>query len=224
MNQNLTTKELKLDLQKFQKVLNKIPVAGIDRTPDNKASTLVISQVEMSLDELFFGQWSTKNFTWNQVMNEVVGSIDLVVLHPVSGLEITRVGAASITIMVDKVPDEIKDDSQKRNQWALDPNNKKPSALDLAFPKLKAECVKNAALSLGKLFGRDLNRKKFADYKPLLKGIDIEVSRALLMISDSNSASELVTLRDQLSKEVLDQVSPQLHEKLETFTNDERND
>jgi hypothetical protein len=38
--------------------------------------------------------------------------------------------------------------------------------LDLAFPKLKAECVKNAALSLGKLFGRDLNRKNKDEYKP----------------------------------------------------------
>ena len=46
---------------------------------------------------------------------------------------------------------------------------KKINALDMGFPKLKAECIKNAANSLGKLFGRDLNRKKSDIYQPLIK-------------------------------------------------------
>jgi hypothetical protein len=154
-------------LQRFQSRLNQEPNdEGIESTPDRKARTLVISHVEMTLDELFFGQWKTENFQWSAISNEVQASIELVVVHPVTGFEIRRVGTASVIIMVDKVPDEIKDDPIQRNRWALNSDNKKPNALDLAFPKLKSECLKNASLSLGKIFGRDLNRKNKDVYRP----------------------------------------------------------
>ena len=154
-------------MQKFLQRLNSEPaIEGILPTPDGKAKTLVISHVEMTLDELFFGQWSTRNFQWSAIANEVQGSLELVVIHPVSGREIVRTGAGSVIIMVDKVPDEVKINPQLRNQWALNPSNKKANALDLAFPKLKAECLKNAALSFGKVFGRDLNRNIVDEYRP----------------------------------------------------------
>jgi hypothetical protein len=154
-------------LQRFQSRLNQEPNdEGIESTPDRKARTLVISHVEMTLDELFFGQWKTENFQWSAISNEVQASIELVVVHPVTGFEIRRVGTASVIIMVDKVPDDIKDDPIQRNRWALNSDNKKPNALDLAFPKLKSECLKNASLSLGKIFGRDLNRKNKDVYRP----------------------------------------------------------
>lgn len=153
-------------LQKFTQRLNtEPPMESIEPTPDRKAQTVVISHIEMTLDELFFGQWSTMNFTWSQISNEVQGSLELRCIHPVSGNVISRVGAASIVIMVDKVPDEIKDDPRARNIWAISNENKKPNALDLAFPKLKAECLKNAAQSLGKIFGRDMNRKTKDTFK-----------------------------------------------------------
>lgn len=149
----------KLELQNFLQRLNREPnPEELDRTPDGKAKTLPISFVEMTLDEIFLGQWSTENFTAKQVVNEVCGELELVVIHPVTGMSIRRTGAASIIIMTDKVPDTVT--GQARNEWALSPSNKKYNALDLGYPKLKAECVKNAAQSLGKIFGRDLNRKK----------------------------------------------------------------
>jgi hypothetical protein len=159
--------EVMESLQKFQSRLHADPSQeGISPTPDRKANTLVISHVEMTLDELFFGQWSTRNFQWSAIANEVQGSIELVAVHPVSGRELTRIGAASVIIMVDRVPDDIKSDPQARNEWALNPSNKKANALDLSFPKLKAECLKNAAQSLGKIFGRDLNRMIADRYQP----------------------------------------------------------
>lgn len=149
----------KLELQNFLKRLNRDPdPAELDKTPDGKAKVLPISFVEMTLDEIFLGMWSTENFTSRQIVNEVCGELELVVIHPVTGLAIRRTGAASIIIMTDKVPDTVT--GQARNEWALSPSNKKYNALDLGYPKLKAECVKNAAQSLGKIFGRDLNRKK----------------------------------------------------------------
>ena len=146
---------------KVQNFINKInkenPIYGVEKTPDGKAKTLTISHVEMTLDEYFLGLWETENFKWAVITNEVVGSIDLVFTHPVTGQKYKRVGAASIIIMVDKGAN------------ALDVTKKKSNAMDLGFPKLKAECLKNAAQSLGKLFGRDLNRNNADNFNPQYK-------------------------------------------------------
>jgi hypothetical protein len=96
-------------LQKFMKHLNREPAReSIAPTPDNRAHTVTISHVEMTLDELYFGRWSTTNFTWSAIGNEVQGSLTLKVHHPVTNEVIERTGAASIVITVDKAPEGIK--------------------------------------------------------------------------------------------------------------------
>lgn len=184
--QTSEVESLEMRLQKFTKLLNKEPEQSeLEPTPDGNAKTLPISFVEMTLDELFFGQWSTENFKWSAIANEVQGSLELVLTHPVTQKEIRRVGAASIIIMVDKVPEEVKKNPQEKNRWSLNPDNKKPNALDMAFPKLKAECIANAARSLGKRFGRDINRKKADQYKPLLP-MDVKPFDIKLLASEKD--------------------------------------
>ncbi len=166
---NAFTPDLIIRLEQFMARLQKQPDPNeLDATPDGKAKTLPISFVEMTLDELFFGLWETEKFQWQQVMNEVCGSLELVVTHPITGQKLRRTGAASIVIMVDRAPDNLQ--GQDRNRWATDPANKKSNALDMGFPKLKAECLKNAAISLGKALGRDINRRSADEYKPLMTG------------------------------------------------------
>lgn len=170
-------------LQDFLRKLNQDPPdSELDKTPDGKAKTLPISFVEMNLDELFLGLWETENFTWSAITNEVQGSLELVVTHPITGQKIKRTGAASIVITVDSLTDDEKKGMSKpaRNLYALNPENKKPNALDLGFPKLKAECVKNAAQSLGKIFGRDINRKKADKFQPIYKTLSDAGFSALL--------------------------------------------
>lgn len=169
--------KLRLLCQDFTRKLNADPnPEEFDKTPDGQAQYLPISFIEMSLDELFLGQWSTENFKWSAITNEVQGSLELVLTHPITQKEIRRTGAASIVITVDSLSKDQKDlmSKQDRNLYALNPENKKPNALDLGFPKLKAECIKNAAQSLGKLFGRDINRKKRDVFKPALKPLSDE--------------------------------------------------
>lgn len=178
----LVVKEFRKKCQVFVNALNQLPPSdSLTETPDGKALSILISHIEMTLDEMFFGLWDTVNFKWQVIANEIVGSIVLKVTHPVTNKKIRRTGAAAVQIMVDAVPDELKYNAgdtkeqaakrkKERNQWALDPDNKKSNALDKEFPKLKTECIKNAAQSLGKLFGRDLNRPRSDNYKPLLRG------------------------------------------------------
>lgn len=163
-------KAYRLKLENFTQLLNVLPtLESIDKTPDGNAHTILISHIETTLDEMFFGEWETSEFKWSVIANEVVGSIILEVVHPVSGRKLKRTGAAAIQIMVDKAPDDVAKDRLQKNRWANNPDNKKPAALDMGFPKLKTECLKNAAQSLGKLFGRDLNRLKADDFKALSK-------------------------------------------------------
>jgi hypothetical protein len=204
-------------LQNFTARLNSEPPAeSLEKTPDGRASTVVISHIEMTLDELFLGQWSTTNFTWSAIANEVQGAITLEVLHPVTGEKIIRQGAASVIITVDRVPDELKNDPHARNRWALSPENKKPNALDLSFPKLKAECLKNAAQSLGKIFGRDLNRSRKDHYKPF-KIQSKELPPAMFEVIEQKIAEGLTPWEFNKTVEILgDLISPEQRTALES--------
>lgn len=171
-------RDLRLQIQEFQRRLNAEPeVSELDRTPDGKAKTLPISFIEMTLDELYLGHWGTQKFTSKVIANEVCGELELWVIHPITGKEIIRAGAAGIIIQVDKAPEGMS--NQERNEWALNPSNKKSNALDMGYPKLKAECTKNAAQSLGKIFGRDLNRKKADVFQPAYKFLSDKGFQAL---------------------------------------------
>lgn len=175
--------KLRILLQNFANKLNAEPnPAEFEKTPDGKANFLPISFIEMTLDEIYLGRWSHENYKWSAITNEVQGSIELVLIHPITGDTIRRTGAASIVITVDSLSDESKDKmtKQERNLYALNPENKKPNALDMGFPKLKQECVKNAAQSLGKVFGRDINRKKRDVFRPMLAPIPAKALQAAI--------------------------------------------
>jgi hypothetical protein len=139
---------MKLSAQDFTSRINQaVPKDALVQTPDKKAWGIAISHVEMQLDEVYFGHWSFKMEKVEQIYNEVYGYGTLTVIHPVSGMEIHRSGMAAIQM------------TQDANSSLADfSTTKKKNALDLTIPKLKAECLKNAAKSLGKYFGRDLNR------------------------------------------------------------------
>lgn len=137
-------KQEKLNLEIWTKQFNADPDSDkikINRMANNSAY-LPISHIENLLDKYFFGLWSTDDFTWQNIANELVGSITLRVKHPLTGEVITRTGVGSVQIRVNK-----------------DTGKKVTNALVADIPHLKAECIKNAAKSIGKVFGRDLSRK-----------------------------------------------------------------
>lgn len=200
--------KIKLQLQDFQRKLNRDPEPSeLEMTPDNRAKTLPISFVEMTLDELFLGRWGTRKFTTKVISNEVCGELVLWCINPITGDRIERVGAAAIIIQVDKAPEGLQ--GKERNSWAIDVLNKKPNALDLGYPKLKAECVKNAAQSLGKIFGRDLNRKKYDVFQPHFNVISDKAFNALIARIENGdetarALAESNFILTDLHKEILD--------------------
>jgi len=111
----------------------------------------------------------------------------------------------------------------ERNRWALNPDNKKANAMDLAFGKLKAECLKNAALSLGKVFGRDINRVNKDTYKPfklkgaLGRGHEQDVAYVRELIQQATDLTQLHKIFKACSPEVLAEVGDELNAKKEQY-------
>lgn len=142
--------------ESFQMMLNAHPDKADVRTNKQAKNSLYISiaTIERKLDELFNGLWQTTNFRWQVVANEVIGSIDLQVYHPSANVWITRTGAASAMILT-------------QSGKPVTVENKYPNTLVKDFPHMKAECLKNAAKSLGVVFGRSLNRGAEDEYQYL---------------------------------------------------------
>lgn len=150
--------KIKIQLQEFTKRLNAEPnPAEFEKTPDGKAQTLPISFVDMTLDELYLGQWEMSDAHVTQIFNEIAGTAVLTVWHPITNRPIRRIGWASVVIT--------QDAESKLADFNM---TKKKNALDLTFPKLGAEIRKSAAQTLGKIFGRDINRKQKDSFKPAL--------------------------------------------------------
>lgn len=144
-----------MHIQDFTERLNQdVPPDALIKTYEKK-DAIAISHVEMMLDEIFFGHWSLDEINYQREFNEIVGSGVLTVRHPVTGKMIRRAGFGSIVI------------TQAKGTPVMDfQAHKQANALDLAFPKLKAKILKNAAKTLGKCFGRDLNRTVEDEYTP----------------------------------------------------------
>lgn len=144
------------DVQKWIQSFNEKPDASkvkINKLANN-SKYLPISHIEALLDRYFFGRWSTRNFTFENIANELVGSLELILIHPYTNEMIVRTGVASVQIRVNK-----------------DTRKKITNALVCDVPHLKSECIKNAAKSIGKIFGRDISRKQedVSDFEGLLK-------------------------------------------------------
>jgi hypothetical protein len=145
MTESLTklSDDIKPYLDKFQSKLDKDPNKSIIKS--NKfsqgAKYLPIEVLETLLDSLYQGLWKIENLQWKQDLNAVTVSLDLAVFHPVAHIWITRAGIGSVPVEISK---ETKIISSK--------------ALHKNIPAAKSFAFRNAVQSLGRRFGRNLNR------------------------------------------------------------------
>lgn len=128
--------------------------------------TIPIGILENMLDEVYMGLWKTENLSYQVVANEIVGSLELSVFDPSGKVWITRVGTGAVTIR------------QKKDAALTDIGSKIKTALQMDFAKLNSVLLKNAAKTLGKRFGRDLNRK-FEDIYEAIYSNEAEVTGLL---------------------------------------------
>jgi len=183
----ITDNETRVKAQNFLKLLHKQPDKSELKTNTQAGNSkyLPISFLEMKLDEMFFGVWSTVNFTYLVIANEVVGSLEVRYFHPTLGVWLSRIGAGAAMIQQEKGA-EITDISKKYK-----------NTLTKDFPHMKAECFRNACLSIGKAFGRDLNREFEDQYNPIIKAEPDDVAAIKKKLIDA-----LDTYQDEDKKEI----------------------
>ena len=152
------------------------------------ARFIPIGVIESELDSIF-PFWETTRFKWEVIANELVGSLELVLTHPITRTKMIRTGVGAVMI-------------QTRANEAPTVENKIPNTLTKDAGHLKAECIKNAAKSLGKRFGRDLNRST-------VKGYDFDV------LDDVSTTDEIIQIQGIVEGcETIDQLM-EAHESLD---------
>jgi hypothetical protein len=173
------------ELEEFTKKLNAKP-SKVDQSQGFES--VPIDTVETELDEDFAGLWQTENFRWQVVANEIVGTIDLLVFHPVAKTWIRKTGSASVMI-------------QQEKGAAIDDISKKyKNTLVKDFPKLEVMCIKSAAKKLGEKYGRSLNRKWIDNYETIYTE-EIEANQGIDLIGEEmgkcKTAEDLVAIWNQ---------------------------
>ena len=140
-------KQLRINLDNFNSVLHKSqPEANIKRNAfAGNSKYIPIGIIESELDK-YFQEWSWKIDSVSNMANAVVVYGRLEVLNPVTGNLITRSGCGSVPIEVAKGSNP--NDINSINSKALQKN----------VPAAAAYALKNAAKTLGNLFGRNINR------------------------------------------------------------------
>jgi hypothetical protein len=142
-------------LEGFNRLLNEQPDEKEIKTNKfaGNSKYLPISFVQMKLDELFVGLWKTKDFSFEVVANELIGRVTLEYFHPFAKMWITREGAAAVMIQ------------QSAGADLTDISAKIKNTLGKDHPHLLASCTCSAARTIGKVFGRDINRKEEDNYE-----------------------------------------------------------
>lgn len=131
--------------------IKKHPIAGTDYLP--------IERIEWLLTSVFT-KWRVEIKETQMIANSIVVTVKLHYLEPTTmewGWQ-EGVGAAPI--------------HTKKDAGAIDFNQMLTDAVSKAAPAAKSYAVKDAADNLGKLFGKDLNRKTILNYDKMATKFD----------------------------------------------------
>lgn len=114
---------------------------------------LPIDKVEFLLDSIF-QLWKVEVRQVQQLLTSIEVTIRLHYLHPVTGEWSFHDGVAAKEIQTKAGSGPLKHDL----------SNISPGALQMAVPIAKSIAIRDAADHLGKIFGRDLNRKDTVEF------------------------------------------------------------
>jgi hypothetical protein len=139
-------------IKKFNDLLNKDPMdkwIKVNKFSDN-AKYIPIRIVESLLRSLF-GVYQVEMVGQPHIVgNSVVVSVHLKVYHPILKEWLVYAGTGAVPIELEK------------NSNPLEFDRIKPKALHKNIPAAKSFAVSNAAKSLGKIFGSDLNNDELS--------------------------------------------------------------
>jgi hypothetical protein len=150
------------DIEHFQMFLNKAPAKKEIKTNPfaGNSQYIPIAIIEQRLDEIYAGLWSVTDCALQVVANSIVCSLVLEVVHPMAKITLRRAGVGAIPIQLNKDEKEMSFSTIKSD------------AIRKKAPAAKSQALRNAAQSLGMIFGRGLNREDVADYQPISEQVE----------------------------------------------------
>lgn len=155
-----TFADLNLDIEqafkndKFKLLLNQQPPeTWINKnTLANNSKYLPIDKTEFLLDKIF-QEWRIEVLREGTMFNSVYCTVRVHYLNPVTGKWSFHDGVGAKDLQHDK-------------DTTLSMDTIKPAAVQMALPTAKSLAIKDACDHLGKLFGRDMNRKNTIEFAP----------------------------------------------------------
>lgn len=159
---NLVKKEMYGNLAEIRKheeltvALNQNPPAEwVKEHPFIKGyKYLPIERVEFLLDSLFKGYYRIEVINVGMLLNAVQVTVRVHYKHPITNEWMFHDGLGCSEVQTEKNTGSLK----------LDMSNINRGALVMAVPNAKSVAIKDACDHLGKLFGRNLNRKDTINY------------------------------------------------------------
>lgn len=131
-----------------------VPVNWIKKHPFAKdVNYITIQRVELLLTAIF-QEWKVEVINYQQLFNSVSCHVRLHYKSPLDGSWKYHDGLGAVGVQTEK-------GSAASDLLAI-----KSDAVMKALPSAKSYAIKDAAEHLGKLFGRDLNRKDVIEFSP----------------------------------------------------------
>ena len=181
------------------------PQAWVKIHPMTKFKYIPIERVEYLLTRIF-GKWKVEVKESGILANSVQVIIRLHYIDPVSGDWDWQDGIGASPLQTNA------------GAGAIDFNQIKNAAVQMAAPAAESYAIKDAAEKLGKIFGKDLNRKDEINYQDLNENNSKrfkELERVQVMIEDAKNVTELEQLRKYVTDDTMNQFTIKYKEVLD---------
>lgn len=172
--------------------------------PMTKFKYIPIERVEYLLTRIF-GRWKVEVKESGILANSVQVIIRLHYIDPVTGEWDWQDGIGASPLQTNA------------GAGAIDFNQIKNAAVQMAAPAAESYAIKDAAEKLGKIFGKDLNRKDEINYQDLNENNSKrfkELERVQVMIEDAKNVTELENLRKYVTDDTNNQFTLKYKEVL----------
>ena len=172
--------------------------------PMTKFKYIPIERVEYLLTRIF-GRWKVEVKESGILANSVQVIIRLHYIDPVTGEWDWQDGIGASPLQTNA------------GAGAIDFNQIKNAAVQMAAPAAESYAIKDAAEKIGKIFGKDLNRKDEINYQDLNENNSKrfkELERVQVMIEDAKNVTELENLRKYVTDDTNNQFTLKYKEVL----------
>lgn len=187
--------ENKAKANDLQVILNHEPPANWVKANDhaNGSCYLPIDKVEYLLTRLFI-KWWVQVLDYKVIANSCAVHIRLFYIDPITGETLSQDGLGAAPMQTEK------------GAGATNFDKIKNAAVQMALPAAETYAIKDAAEKIGRIFGKDLNRKDLMAYDSLAGRFDLkedpEIKRIAMMIGKAQSKQDLEKIKPFLRTEV----------------------